>query len=185
MEKENITFEEALAKLQNAVNKLENGDVPLDEANTHSLIRIISTENGEKYFVSNLAEDMWYKSKDGQKEILNEVISNIKTTINDEIKNRENVDLELNTKIDNEISARTEAVNSIQEEISNLKSENEQLKTKIAELENDVKYIKENINNYINDMIISKLVGVKNEIKIVENSDGKIQIGFADDAIFG
>ena len=167
------------------INGIPVTNVPLDEANTHSLIRIISTENGEKYFVSNLAEDMWYKSKDGQKEILNEVISNIKTTINDEIKNRENADLELNTKIDNEISARTEAVNSIQEEISNLKSENEQLKAKIAELENDVKDIKENINNYINTMIISKLVGVKNEIKIVENSDGKIQIGFADDAIFG
>ena len=32
MEKENITFEEALAKLQNAVNKLENGEIKLDEA---------------------------------------------------------------------------------------------------------------------------------------------------------
>ena len=31
MEKENITFEEALAKLQNAVNKLENGEIKLDE----------------------------------------------------------------------------------------------------------------------------------------------------------
>ena len=32
MEKENITFEEALQKLQNAVNKLENGEIKLDEA---------------------------------------------------------------------------------------------------------------------------------------------------------
>lgn len=32
MEKENITFEDALAKLQNAVNKLENGEIKLDEA---------------------------------------------------------------------------------------------------------------------------------------------------------
>ena len=32
MEKENITFEEALAKLQNAVSKLENGEIKLDEA---------------------------------------------------------------------------------------------------------------------------------------------------------
>ena len=32
MEKENITFEEALAKLQNAVNKLEKGEIKLDEA---------------------------------------------------------------------------------------------------------------------------------------------------------
>lgn len=32
MEKENITFEEALGKLQNAVNKLENGEIKLDEA---------------------------------------------------------------------------------------------------------------------------------------------------------
>ena len=32
MENREITFEEALAKLQNAVNKLESGDVKLDEA---------------------------------------------------------------------------------------------------------------------------------------------------------
>lgn len=32
MENENITFEEALQKLQNAVNKLENGEIKLDEA---------------------------------------------------------------------------------------------------------------------------------------------------------
>lgn len=32
MEKENITFEEALQKLQNAVSKLENGEIKLDEA---------------------------------------------------------------------------------------------------------------------------------------------------------
>ena len=32
MEKENITFEEALAKLQNAVNKLEMREIKLDEA---------------------------------------------------------------------------------------------------------------------------------------------------------
>lgn len=32
MEKENITFEEALEKLTDAVNKLENGEIKLDEA---------------------------------------------------------------------------------------------------------------------------------------------------------
>lgn len=32
MEKENISFEEALNKLSNAVSKLENGEIQLDEA---------------------------------------------------------------------------------------------------------------------------------------------------------
>ena len=32
MEKENITFEEALVKLQESVNKLEKGEIKLDEA---------------------------------------------------------------------------------------------------------------------------------------------------------
>lgn len=32
MEKENVTFEEALNKLTTAVNKLENGEIQLDEA---------------------------------------------------------------------------------------------------------------------------------------------------------
>ena len=67
MEKENITFEEALQKLQNAVNKLENGEIKLDEA-------FKMFEEGIKYAkicenkLSDIEEKVAKILKDGNKE---------------------------------------------------------------------------------------------------------------------
>ena len=67
MEKENVTFEEALNKLTTAVNKLENGEIQLDEA-------FKMFEEGIKYAkicenkLSDIEEKVAKILKDGNKE---------------------------------------------------------------------------------------------------------------------
>ena len=67
MNEKEISFEEALEKLQNAVNKLESGEIKLDEA--FSLF-----EDGIKYVkiceekLTNIEEKVAKIVKDGKKE---------------------------------------------------------------------------------------------------------------------
>lgn len=67
MEEKQISFEEALAKLNNAVNKLESGEIQLDEA-------FSMFEEGIKYakicenMLSNVEEKVAKIVKDNQEE---------------------------------------------------------------------------------------------------------------------
>lgn len=67
MNEKEISFEEALEKLQNAVNKLESGEIKLDEA-------FLLFEDGIKYVkiceekLTNIEEKVAKIVKDGKKE---------------------------------------------------------------------------------------------------------------------
>ena len=60
---ENLSFEESLAKLEEIVNKLENGDVPLDDAieefkNAMELVKICNDKlNAAEESIAKIVED--------------------------------------------------------------------------------------------------------------------------------
>ena len=60
---ENLSFEEILAKLEEIVNKLENGDVPLDDAieefkNAMELVKICNDKlNAAEESIAKIVED--------------------------------------------------------------------------------------------------------------------------------
>ena len=60
---ENLSFEESLAKLEEIVNKLENGDVPLDDAieefkNSMELVKICNDKlNAAEESIAKIVED--------------------------------------------------------------------------------------------------------------------------------
>ena len=195
------------------VNGLPVTNISLESASTYSLMRKISTNDGEKYFVSNLAEDMWYRNAEGNNENLNTSITDIKTkligldgTVNSvsgqlsdfdiritkEVGERQLADSNLQNSINQEIIDRTAAINTLNNENSSLKLKVSELEATISGLNttiNELRQELESLNNGIEQRIIdtikAQLVGVTNEIKISDNSEGKTQIGFADDAIFG
>ena len=60
---ENLSFEESLEKLEEIVNKLENGDVPLDDAieefnNAMQLVKVCNDKlNAAEESIANIVKD--------------------------------------------------------------------------------------------------------------------------------
>ena len=60
---ENLSFEESLAKLEEIVNKLENGDVPLDDAideftKAMQLVKVCNTKlNNAEEAIAKIVQD--------------------------------------------------------------------------------------------------------------------------------
>jgi hypothetical protein len=185
-------------RIDDKLNKtlIDNGlpvtNVSLEEASTYSLMRTIITQDGEKYFASNLAGDMLYRNAEGNNENLNKVITDIKTNINsvnenlqskieEEEAKRVEEDAKLQANIDAEAAIRMEA-------ISQLEAKNKEYEETIKTLQDRISTLEElnnNIEQRIFEVLVAKLVGVDNEIKISTTEEDTLQIGFANDAIFG
>lgn len=144
-------------------NTLPITNITPDEAfRNSSLIRKVIHEGKTYYYVSNKASEMSIETKGGTLVNLNEYVVSLQET---------------NGNLNTEIITLNATIKSLNETIEDLQNQINDLRENGSD--ND------SVNeDQVKEIIKTYLQGVNNEIKITE-SNNKLNIGFADDAIFG
>lgn len=183
-----------LEKLAREASVIGNAvtDITPEQANSQTLLRVIS--GSSKFYASNDASDMRYKSNS-----LEGTIDNIIASASDEAQARQDADTALGNRIDSEESARTAADSAINDALAAATARINELESQLASATSRIEELEEAtsdeaIENKIKGVVANLLTGTASQIAItpvykvgmpetIENLK-ELNIKFADDAQF-